>query len=732
MKMKKIKILSWNVRGLGDVKKGNTVCNLIRESRCDIVCLQETKWNRLDVFQYARVLPNYFDRDWVGLNAIHSAGGCIIAWRRNYTLINSWVTRHTCSAILRQESTGQVFVVSNVYGPSVDELKPNFVEELRKLADMISLPWICLGDFNISRWLEDRPGDIRAWPIMDLFNSLISELQLCDVPLKNRRYTWTSKRPDPSFSKIDRVFMTTDWSLCFPVITLTALEMVVSDHVPLLLTCKQRQTKATPYRLEKFWFKYPEVRNKVRDIWQQTDMNRRLQCKEFDEKIKRLHHELRAWHKLNFGKMEEQLVHCKNAISFFDKIEERRLLDERERSLRTKIREKAFELANIIELRWQQRARCKWLSQGDRNTAYFHAYASARSRKNLVLSIEEGGRVITDEDRIQRLFFDHMKEIMGATAEAKDFNPRELYPTEMELSHLVEPFTEEEVHGAVKQLASNKASGPDGIPNEFIKEFWHEIKEDLLKLLHSFYEHSLDLSEMNRGNMVMIPKKKDANVLRDFRPISVINALPKLIAKILANRLSTRLPELISPNQTAFVRGRYIAENFLVTRELLHHIEGTNRQTVFAKIDFSKAFDTLHWGFLIKVMKCRGFPARWIAWITNLLTTATSSVVINGNHSEFFNHTRGLRQGDPLSPLLFILAVDVLQRMVQAVSTLVRAPISPTIRESIISLHYVDDTAFIVHAELGVLATFKIVLRLFSGVSGLLINYTKSAIIPLT
>jgi Reverse transcriptase (RNA-dependent DNA polymerase) len=189
------------------------------------------------------------------------------------------------------------------------------------------------------------------------------------------------------------------------------------------------------------------------------------------------------------------------------------------------------------------------------------------------------------------------------------------------------------------------------------------VKADFLQLFDRFHAHNLDLKEINRANIIMIPKKEGPKTVSDFRPISVINLFSKLLSKVLANRLSTLLPKLIFANQTAFMRGRYIAENFIATRELLHHIHVSGNPAIFMKINFSKAFDSVDWEFLLKVMQARGFPQRWIRWINQIFVSSSSRVVINGQESSFFFHKKGLRQGDPLSPMLFVLAVDVLQQL---------------------------------------------------------------------
>lgn len=257
--------------------------------------------------------------------------------------------------------------------------------------------------------------------------------------------------------------------------------------------------------------------------------------------------------------MEKQLDCCKKAVKFFDQIEEKRVLFAHEFKLRLKIKERAFELANNIESKWKQRSRCNWLAHGDRNSKFFHAFASSRHSRNLVSELEEDGILLTDSSQILQAFANSMENLLGTRQEVLPFNAEVLYPTNPCLQQLQDNFTMEEIGTAVQQLANNKASGPDGIPNEFVKVYWNEIKSEIYQMMLKFYDNSLDLMQFNQADIIMIPKVEVPRFTSDFRPISVLCLIPKLIAKVLSNRLRLKLPELISPNQTAFVHGRQIS-----------------------------------------------------------------------------------------------------------------------------------------------------------------------------
>lgn len=142
--------------------------------------------------------------------------------------------------------------------------------------------------------------------------------------------------------------------------------------------------------------------------------------------------------------------------------------------------------------------------------------------------------------------------------------------------------------------SKEQSGGPDGLPNEFAHIYWDQIKEELIQIVQLLHLEEINLKEVNRANIIMIPKHETAEELKDYRPISIINLIPKIISKILATRLSKVLPDLVSMEQMAFIKGRQISENFVATREILQHTSYANKQAVFLKLDFTRAFDTLN------------------------------------------------------------------------------------------------------------------------------------------
>lgn len=168
---------------------------------------------------------------------------------------------------------------------------------------------------------------------------------------------------------------------------------------------------------------------------------------------------------------------------------------------------------------------------------------------------------------------------------------------------------------------------------------------------------------LNSAYLTLIPKKTEALSPTDYRPISLVHSFAKLITKVMANRLAPILNDLVATSQSAFVRGRCIHDNYMLVQQSIKLLHKKRVPSIFLKLDISKAFDSVSWSFLLEVLKHLGFGETWCNLLSRLLSTASTQILVNREPGEAIRHQRGLRQGDPLSPMLFILVMDVLNSL---------------------------------------------------------------------
>ncbi|KAL9664080.1 hypothetical protein QQ045_019477 [Rhodiola kirilowii] len=289
-------------------------------------------------------------------------------------------------------------------------------------------------------------------------------------------------------------------------------------------------------------------------------------------------------------------------------------------------------------------------------------------------------------------------------------------------------ITEEEVCITLKDCDGSKAPGPDGFNMKFFKKYWRLIKGEVMGFLEEFHEKGRLSEGINKTFIVLIPKVANPQRFIDFRPISLVNSIYKILSKCLARRLSSVLPHLISANQSAFIANRSILDGIMVTNELIHALKIEKRAALIIKLDFRKAYDSVSWQYLRLIQRCMGFGNTWRKWMEECYSSVTMAVLINGSPSKEFTLERGLRQGDPLSPFLFLLAAEGFSRILNRAS---EAGFFEGVEwmkggERLSHLQFADDTILFCKAELGEVQRLKRILKIFEGCSGLKINYSKS------
>ncbi|CAJ2644765.1 unnamed protein product [Trifolium pratense] len=293
---------------------------------------------------------------------------------------------------------------------------------------------------------------------------------------------------------------------------------------------------------------------------------------------------------------------------------------------------------------------------------------------------------------------------------------------QVEVGGLIKPFTEAEVKQAVWDCDSYKSPGPDGINFGFMKDFWVELKGDVMRFLVDFHRNGRLSKGINATFITLIPKTDSPQRLNDFRPISLVGSLYKILAKVLANRLRQVIGSVISESQTAFVKNRQILDGILIANEIVDEARKSKKDLMLFKVDFEKAYDSVDWGYLDDVMGRMSFPTLWRKWIRECVCTATASVLVNGSPTDEFPLRRGLQQGDPLSPFLFLLAAEGLNVLMEAmVAHNLFTGYSIGGQESIRVSHlqFADDTLLLGVKSWANVRALRAVLVLFKTMSGL-------------
>ncbi|VVA31869.1 Hypothetical predicted protein, partial [Prunus dulcis] len=349
----------------------------------------------------------------------------------------------------------------------------------------------------------------------------------------------------------------------------------------------------------------------------------------------------------------------------------------------------------------------KWAREGDGNTKFFHKVANGVRKRNYIdkLEVEDLG-VIEVEANIEREVIRFFKGLFSSNENAgwgvDGLNWCPISQTEADW--LERPFELEEVQKAVFDCGKDKSPGPDGFSMSFFQSCWEVVKGDLMKVMQDFFQSGIVNGVTNETFICLIPKKANSVKVTDFRPISLVTSLYKVISKVLASRLREVLGNTISQSQGAFVQKRQILDAVLVANEVVEEVRKQNRKGLVFKIDFEKAYDHVEWNFVDDVLARKGFG---------------------------FRASRGLRQGDPLSPFLFTLVSDVLSRIIERAQdvNLVHGIVSGHDQVEVSHLQFADDTIFFLDGKEEYWLNLLQMLKLFCDVSGMKINKAKSCIL---
>ena len=290
--------------------------------------------------------------------------------------------------------------------------------------------------------------------------------------------------------------------------------------------------------------------------------------------------------------------------------------------------------------------------------------------------------------------------------------------------------SEAEVRNAVFNLNHDSAPRPDGFGASFFQQHWEIVRKDVYDAVLQFFQTGWLPSNYNANTLILIPKTPNVDI-DQYRPLALSNFKFKIILKVLAYSLSQFLPNLISKEQRGFIKGRNLKDCIALTSEAINVLDKKSFGWNLAmKIDVSKAFDTLSWEFLIYVLEKFGFNQTFRNWITSILLSANISISINGAQQGYFKCNRGVRQGDPLSPLLFCIAEEVLSRGIRKLVEEGKVDLIKASRSAYIPSHcvYADDLMVFCKGKQSSLEALKDLFTRYAGCSRQVMNLSKSSI----
>lgn len=552
-----------------------------------------------------------------------------------------------------------------------------------------------------------------------------------DLRYKGNPFSWVGKRQKEVIeSCLDRVFTNSDWQASYPESESEFLPIAGSDHAPVVIhIADECCVKRGQFRYDKRHYRSEDFIESVTRGWEKG--NRDIHG-DVHNRLRLCRKELARWKRRTRRNSADQIEILKHR------------LDAAQRDFSTpnatiaQLRVSLNQTYREEELFWKLKSRNQWLKLGERNTKFFHAVSKVRKSKNRFKSIiDDQGIEHFRDDAIGKVAEKYFSDLFSTTQHSdmeEIISGIEPKVTAAMNRSLLLPVTNKEIKDAVFSIGPDRAPGVDGFTAAFYHQFWDLIGEDVCSMVRSFFETGEMNNDINQTQLCLIPKTSDSKHMADYRPISLCTVNYKIISKVLIMRLKQCLGSIISESQAAFVPGRNISDNILVAHEIMHSLKakkGCQSAYMAVKTDISKAYDRVEWNFLEKVMLQLGFDTQWVKKIMACISTVTYEVLINGSPYGKIYPTRGLRQGDPLSPYLFLFCADVLScllrkaerdRRIHGIKITNNCP-------SISHLLFADDSLFFCRTTTQNCEELAAIFKRYEEASGQKINYSKSSVI---
>uniref|UniRef100_A0A803Q978 Reverse transcriptase domain-containing protein n=1 Tax=Cannabis sativa TaxID=3483 RepID=A0A803Q978_CANSA len=724
-----MRILAWNCRGLGNSATVRQLAHLVRHHKPEMMILSET---RLPPAKFNKLCAKLHFPNLHYVPPIGRSGGLAVCWMKGVACNIQSSSKFLIMCEITSDPLGIPWMLLGTYGPPSREDKEHFWVTAGDIVLKSQTPLIMLGDMNGT--LNDKEcfnyhGNTSKYAFD--FRRMVHRAGLIDLGFLGPNFTWAKggggamKR-----ARLDRGLATTDWRIQFPNAIINHLAAAESDHRPLLLdtlggaTCKGRQ-----FKYENMWARDPRSFWVVKEAWKARRHENPMI--NFHLKVKATSRKLGHWNKTQFTHLSRQIQLAKTNLAE---------TEQKNPDNGDGIEKARKELAEALlreEIHWKQKSRVQWLQEGDMCSKFFMASTIVRRRRNYIqhVKLSPDDEWIRDNDQIAQCFLNKFKEIFKQSGHGLiPLQEGTFQPIITEQDNLVLNAIPQgdEVRAAICDMGKDKAPGPYGLPPSFYLHHWDTVNQDLVEMVVHFFTHLELPNFINDTSFVLVPKKESPSLVNDYRPIALCNVAYKIISKIIALRLRDFLPKLISPNQAAFVKGRLIGENTMIAREIVHSMNTRKgkRGYMLIKLDLEKAYDKLDWNFIIMVLNQLGFSSPLTDWIKRCISATEIKLLLNGVVVGNFNPERGLRQGDPMSPALYILAAETLSRLLveKEGRGLLKGFKLRRRGGSVTHLMFADDIVLFGEASIREARSYLDCLNNYCNYSGQAINFSKSSV----
>lgn len=677
-----IRISSLNARGLRNKNKRICVAQWFKKQNIDILCVQETYCTDDLVKKFDESFKPFSDEIIHCLtDSEHSRGTTIIVRKGlNLKIENIKKKENGRQLILNAKLNDRNITIVNVYAPNDISQRIKFFKRtatwVKQNIEEDNILILC-GDFNSVTNSEDRTTgkvDKCGFHFQKLTNSLKMIDTFKTLNPDTKGYTWVDPADPRKQSRLDYIFVThflqqyLKHSLVdnAPVpdhkAVITDINMNTKTRGPGYWKMNTSILKDNIYRddIEKLMKdtieEYSEIESK-RVIWDLC----KIRIKEYSIRfcIDKARKENSDFEKLNI-----KLNEIDSKIAGIP--ENNEILIKERKHIKNEMNQHILQKAKGFQIR----SRAQWQEEGEKNTQYFARLESRRQTNNNIQMLktkqDPSVTVQNDQDILNEacLFYNDLYTSKAPTIH----NIKEYLNTitfQKKLSQedkdiCDDDITENECLNVLKHMKDNKAPGIDGIPVEFYKTFWPVISKFLLEVYHEAFQHQ-ELSYSQRTAIIsLIFKKGDRLLLKNYRPISLSTADYKILAFVLAARLQKVLNKIIESSQAGYIKKRFIGQNIRLIEDLIDYAENLNDDSMIFFLDFEKAFDSVEWDFIHETLIRFNFGDTFIKWVKTLYNDAQAKIKNHGWLSKNISIKRGIRQGCPVSALLFIIVVEVL------------------------------------------------------------------------